>query len=287
MNIKTNGIVYNPLGGASYIFENDIIGYILDYYQEKDIMISIGAQPNSSPHLGTMVTSTLAFCLAQRMKTKDRKRRVEVLFEYIETAPAKTIMIKGSVYQISLSYSGIINEYIRDYNGLLSCLSEITEVPFFTRKQVNFNSIPETKAAVKKVIDNRQYLGKRLDHKYGRLRMRVACPICGLTDKNCDNNLIDTVNKTISCYCPYHGIHKTNYSLDISQLEYNTPLRNLIRALSYSKINEGDNKYKIMRVTGADYAGFYQEEMLYRTVAHIGVDIEKLPVIFYSPLVTD
>ena len=42
-----------------------------------------------------------------------------------------------------------------------------------------------------------------------------------------------------------------------------------------------------MRVTGADYAGFYQEELLYKVAAHLKTNIEKMPIIFYSPLITD
>ena len=48
---------------------------------------------------------------------------------------------------------------------------------------------------------------------------------------------------------------------DVS-LEYNTPLRNLIRAMVYGTINVSDEyDYEIIRITGGDYAGFYQTEI--------------------------
>ena len=71
-------------------------------------------------------------------------------------------------------------------------------------------------------------------------------------------------------------------------LEYNTPLRNLIRAIIYGKINESnDYDYQIIRITGNDYARFYQEELLYKVGALLNYNITKFPIIVYCPLVTD
>ena len=44
---------------------------------------------------------------------------------------------------------------------------------------------------------------------------------------------------------------------------------------------------QIMRITGSDYAGFYQEELLYKTSAILGYRVNKLPTILYIPLVLD
>ena len=48
-----------------------------------------------------------------------------------------------------------------------------------------------------------------------------------------------------------------------------------------------NQEYQIMRITGSDYAGFYQEELLYRPVALLGFPINNLPSILYTPLVLD
>lgn len=42
-----------------------------------------------------------------------------------------------------------------------------------------------------------------------------------------------------------------------------------------------------MRLIGSDYAGFYQEELLYRASSILGYPSHKLPMIFYAPLITD
>ena len=61
MKIECDGIVHNPLGGASYMFEKKIIPYILKQYTKNTIKISVGAQSNSSPHFGTLETMLYPF----------------------------------------------------------------------------------------------------------------------------------------------------------------------------------------------------------------------------------
>ena len=56
MIIECDGNVYNPLGGGSYVFEKDITNFLLNKFNKNKIVISIGAQPNSSPHLECIMT---------------------------------------------------------------------------------------------------------------------------------------------------------------------------------------------------------------------------------------
>jgi hypothetical protein len=51
---KHNGIVHHPLGGGSYVFSRNYIDYLDKQIKKSQIRISIGAQPNSSPHIGTL-----------------------------------------------------------------------------------------------------------------------------------------------------------------------------------------------------------------------------------------
>jgi hypothetical protein len=64
MNILHDNVVHHPLGGGSYVFKEKYIDYILEHVSKSDVRISIGAQPNGSPHFGTIVTFSLAFSLA-------------------------------------------------------------------------------------------------------------------------------------------------------------------------------------------------------------------------------
>lgn len=65
-------------------------------------------------------------------------------------------------------------------------------------------------------------------------------------------------------------------------------MRNLIRAICYSLVNsDNESDYQIMRITGGDYAGFYQEELLYKPASILGYKGEELPSILYCPLILD
>ena len=99
MELKCDENVYYPLGGASYVFKNDFIKYIHSKLKKKKIKISIGAQPNSSPHLGTISVISLAFKLAKKLMEEFDDITCSVLFEVVDTAPGEQVIINDIVYQ--------------------------------------------------------------------------------------------------------------------------------------------------------------------------------------------
>ena len=286
MLFETDGKVYNPLGGGSYVYQDSLIQYMHSQLRKKKVKISIGAQPNSSPHFGTLEVFCLAFALANMLCHYDKELQVSVLFEMVDTAPAIAQKIGDKNYQISLRESGEMNKYIDQYNEILEQLSSISNISYQVRGQREFNRHTSIPDIVKKVISHRDLLAPILEPKKHIIRIRSACPICGLTDKKgIENKFVD--NKMI-CFCPKHGEFEVDIDTESYRLEYNTPLRNLIRGVVYSIDNQDDNlDYEWIRITGADYAGFYQEQLLYRTTDILGYSVSKLPMILYAPLVTD
>lgn len=116
--------------------------------------------------------------------------------------------------------------------------------------------------------------------------MRCSCLECGLVDKEGINTVIE--KNIIKSSCPNHGEYNVDYMLESNRVEYNTPLRNLVRAIMYGIINDSnDYDYEIIRVTGGDYAGFYQEELLYKVSSILGYEANKLPMIVYCPQILD
>ena len=286
MNIECDGKVYNPLGGGSYVFEKDIANFLLQKFTKDNIVISIGAQPNSSPHFGTLIVFSTAFSLAKKMKENNPNLNVKVLFEVVDTAPSETIEINSVKYQRSLKNTGKINNNFNDYMEILEYFKIRDNVDYLIRFQSEFNKQPYIYPIVKKLIENQEEISKILDPKYKNLRVRVACPCCGLTDKN--SSTIKFENETIYSVCPIHGEYKTDIRNESDKLEYNTPVRNLVRAIAYGMHNNDENQnYQIMRITGSDYAGFYQEELLYKPAALLGFPVNELPSILYTPLVLD
>ena len=87
MELKCDYQVFHPLGGASYVFKNNLIKYINNKIKKNKVVISIGAQPNSSPHFGTLCVFSLAFSFAKKLKEYNNKLDVSVLFEVVDPAP--------------------------------------------------------------------------------------------------------------------------------------------------------------------------------------------------------
>ena len=286
MIIECDDKVYNPLGGGSYVFEKDIANFLLKKFNKDRIVISIGSQPNSSPHFGTLIVFSTAFSLAKKMSDLSPTKNVTVLFEVVDTAPSETLEIDGVKYQRSLKNTGKINNNFGDYMEILEYFKKLTGINYNIRFQSEFNKQKYIYPIVREVIQNRNILSPILDPKYEKLRIRVACPKCGLADKNGINTRFEGDN--IISYCPEHGEFITNIKYESDKLEYNTPVRNLVRGVAYGMHNEDqEHNYQIMRITGSDYAGFYQEELLYKPASIIKFPIEKLPAILYTPLVLD
>lgn len=93
----------------------------------------------------------------------------------------------------------------------------------------------------------------------------------------------------IAFNCPSHGRHVISLSRpeDVARLEANAPTRNLIRSM----VHLLDHTTHHVRITGADYAGMYQEAFLYRTLAEwsasTGRALGRTPHNFYAPQIVD
>ena len=286
MELKCDENVYYPLGGASYVFKNDFIKYIHSKLKKKKIKISIGAQPNSSPHLGTISVISLAFKLAKKLMEEFDDITCSVLFEVVDTAPGEQVIINDIVYQKSLKNTGKLTEFMPQFIEILEFLKTKTQINYEIRYQSEFNSQEYIKPIIRQIIEQREKIVKYLDPKYEKLKIRVSCPKCGLADKNSINNTY-TENKIIF-ECPKDGKFEVDINKNTELLEYNTPLRNLVRGMVYGNINISNKyDYEIIRVTGSDYAGFYQEELLYKVAGMLNYEVQNLPIIVYTPLITD
>ena len=277
--------VFHPLSGASYTFKDNYLNYVISNLNKKEIRLSVGFQPNGIPHVGTICLISLSFSLAQKLVEKGIK--VIIYFEYVDTASFSTKKYDGVVYQKSLRSETKINHIITDYLEIFNFYSELSGISYKVRGQAEFNK--ENKdiyRTLKYLIKNENKFVSYLDLNYNKLRIRVSCPQCGLTDKNSIKTSI--YGTTISSVCPKHGSFKYNIKKDIQNLELNTPFRNLVRALVYTKDNNNPNvNYEWIKITGMDYSGFFQEHQLYRIISRLNVKAHNLLMILYCPLICD
>jgi hypothetical protein len=275
-----------PLGAASYIFEETFVDYLSETLSSNRVKIGIGAQPNSSPHFGTLLVASLAFALAEQLEQQETDLTVEIVFEAVDTAPSNIEYIDDIKYQTSLRHRGIADEHMDDFLTMFEDLSDSANIEYSVRRQRAFNQQKGMGEVISTIIENQDTIVDIIDPEHHNLRIRVACPDCGITDKNGVQTTIS--GQTIESVCPRHGHYETNVRQETAQLEYNTPLRNLVRGLLYSTDgSEHSETAEWLRVTGRDYAGYYQEQMLYRCASQIGYPTHVLPTIVYAPLVID
>jgi len=285
-HITHDGKIHHPLGGGSYVFKDIYIDYLIKNIHKGEINISIGAQPNSSPHLGTLVVFNLAHAIGKNISKSKETINSKIFFEIIDTSPANTIEIDGVEYQTSLREEKVADKYLEEYFDLLDLIKSFSGIDYIFRKQRVFNSQSKIPDVLKNIVKNRELIAPILDPQNELLRMRVACPECGLTDKKGINNKYH--ENSMESYCPEHKWFETSFEKESEKFEYSTPLRNLIRGIVYASDNFDANiSSQWLRVTGSDYAGYYQEELLYKTASILGIPAHKLPTIVYAPLITD
>ncbi|KAF7586210.1 hypothetical protein BBP40_009289 [Aspergillus hancockii] len=281
--IPHDGVVHHPLGSGSYYFKEDLTRYLNDKCSRRAIALHIGSQPNCSPHIGNMITFATGFALAAALK-KEFQREVRVKFVYVDSAPApgQHVTINSVRYQKSLKHTGDFGANQTIFARVLDQLSELSEIPYEVETQDLWRLNPAFPTVLRSIVARRRILGPHLSPRTGKLAIRVSCPYegCGLADKHGVNNQYHGDGR-ITFVCPNHGEHHVDPASvqDLKRLEFNTPLRNLIRILICSQNSETS----WIMCTGSDYAGFYQEQMTWRLLERP----EIAPIIFYAPLILD
>ncbi|OBZ69460.1 hypothetical protein A0H81_10124 [Grifola frondosa] len=317
-----DGIVQHPLGGGSYIFDKGLatpslryLGLIPSVKPPKlpksgvddkpadssvnsstsatpgtfsNLVIHIGAQPNNSPHTGTI------HGLRPRIRP--------------------WTCAEARVRQPSPRSPDGEHQRVR-YGGLgrlIPALWELAElvdheVDYKIECQATLTSMPGVGAVMRTIVEDRDRITLELAPKWEALPVRVACPVegCGLADKHGIQNEYDVGpdHTTITFHCDKHGAHSVQLENeeDIERLEFNAPLRNLVRSLVYmidtehSRTDAQAVPGRIhMRVTGSDYAGTYQEQLFYRQLFNLshteGLDFKDaitFPFVVYAPLIVD
>lgn len=279
-----DGVAHHPLGSGSYYFKNKIVEWLVDHTAQQAVNLSIAAQPNSSPHIGNIITFALAFALATKLKAAGKT--VTVYLDIIDTAPTpdKSFCIDGIVYQRSLRFTGLVQQHLPGFEHILNTLSTASQIPFVVRTQSDVLSSKGVLQAVQQLVARRAELedlyATDFSHGFG---LRAACPSsgCGLVDKAGKRNVY--LSDQVVFHCPIHG----NFTLrlddqaDVSKLEFNTPLRILLRNCLFQL----DTATSWVTIQGSDYAGFYQEQFLWRPLTSISSG--TAPIIVYSPQVLD
>lgn len=241
IKISHDGIIHSLPGGGSSVFKKEYANYIFNYLPKNEVRINLAALPNSSPHFGTIITFSLAFSLAQKLKKLGKK--VTVVVGWVDTGSLSTdrISFESIEYQKSIAYTGAIKDYLADFQELLEKLSsEFGGVNYQIVNQSALSSHRKAPELIRKIISEKEKVGPLLFPETKQLGLRSACPQCGLADRYGLKNRYES--EIIDFFCPHHGWHTVDIAKDnLQKLEYETPLRNLVRRLLYTEDNQDKN----------------------------------------------
>ncbi|OJD11361.1 hypothetical protein AJ78_07853 [Emergomyces pasteurianus Ep9510] len=283
MIIPHDGEAHHPLGAGSYYFKEHLVRYLNDQCSRPVIAVHIGSQPNCSPHIGNITTFAVGFALAAALK-KSFQREVRAKFVYVDSAPSpgQELYINGLIYQKRLKHTGDFKANQTSFVKVLDRLSSLSGIQYDIETQNIWLSNAAFPAVLQSIVAQHENLGPHLSPDIGKLAIRAPCPHdgCGLADKHGVNNRYHEDGR-ITFMCPNHGKHHVDFtsSSDLKRIEFNTPLRNLIRILICS--HDPDTSW--IMCTESDYAGFYQEQFAWRLLEYP----RYAPIIFYAPLILD
>lgn len=198
-----------------------------------------------------------------------------VVCDLWDRAKGEQQTINGVIYQKSLRETGRIEQHLSDYEEILGTLSKRYDGPYRLRFEEEFLKSPEIPDVLRDIIKTRSELAHVLAPSTGRLAIRAACPACGIADKYGTNNIYAEDGSSVSFECPHHGRFSLSTQTDRHRFLFNCQLYNLVMGYFYERV-----AFNYIEICGSDYAGFWQEQLLWRFLS-------KPILIVYTPLICD
>ena len=284
-------VFYPPIGIAHITNDiTDLVKYKLN--NQSKIIINTSAQPNSSPHLGTITTIMCSFALAKHLK-ETLNIDTEVLFDELENSPAQTYEIGDEVYYKDLKHTlnddgvDLATTYMKRFKKILDKISILSGVNYDIRTYNEFQKNEYIRDAVIKTLNDQEYFTKLLFPSSGNLHIRSICPYCYLGKKKIkelkERHTKDSVELIEKC--PYHGKYNTviQKSND-SYIDINTQFRDLTKGVSFVEEDKINNTLSIM-LDGGDWGGIWAQRIHTEGMVRLGYTI--FPIRFFAPIILD
>lgn len=283
-------VFYPPVGIVHAT--NKITDLILYKYKNQEkIIINTSAQPNNSPHLGTITTIMCAFALARKIK-QELKVKTEVQFDELENSPAEMLVYNNDIYYKDQKHSfanGKTKESInmKNFNDILTNISSLSGIPFSIRTYSEFQRNRYVRRTLIEIINEKDFFRRLLFPSTTTLHIRTICPICGLGKKNI-NTLAENHNNSeikLYGYCPCHG----NYEIKVNEnndeyVDINTQLRDLTKGAAMLNDDKNQNTLTIM-LDGGDWSGVWAQRM--HTEGLVKLGFKEFPIRLFAPVILD
>lgn len=293
MSTGSREVFFPPVGIVHLL--DDIVDLVAPRAPGSRITVATASQPNSNPHLGTITTIMSSFALAEHLRQK-LSIETEVLFDQLENAPGHTVERNGLIYQrsleLELSANGepLAKEYMRAFLQLFRWLASETGIEYRVRPYSDFQRARTVRRLFHRVVEQRAVLEPILAPLDRVIRLRSACPICGLTEKACKTLVIvksSCSSHTMEMQCADHGPYQFVVSEESADLlDANTPLRSVVKGVAFAEdfVAKGDT---VIMVDGADWSGAWLSNVYYPAVHALGVDAGMGAIRLFAPLITD
>lgn len=284
-------VFYPPIGIAHITNDiSDLIKYKLN--NQNKIIINTSAQPNSSPHLGTITTIICSFALAKHLK-EILNIETHILFDELENSPAITYEINDNLYYKDLKHT--LNEngedlatvYMQRFEKILDKISMLSQIDYNIRTYNEFQENYFVRESVIKAFNDKEYFTKLLFPSANDLHIRSICPYCYLGKKRIKNlaeyHNLESVELIEEC--PYHGkyntiIQKNNHSY----IDINTQFRDLTKGVSFIEEDKINNTLTIM-LDGGDWGGIWAQRI--HTEGMIRLGYNEFPIRLFAPVILD
>lgn len=284
--------VFAPVGIAHVL--DDILQLCTSRGIDKNIArVNTSAQPNSRPHIGSVLTLLLSFAVARRMKEKGVAS--SVLVDILENAPGNRLACgKSAAWVRSLAdtpsqnsvFKSLAEEHISNYRLLLEEISKISRIQYTVRTYRKFQAAPIIRQRLIEMVASPQRFGCLINPKTGVLPVRAPCPRCGLMDKLGNKTKLNVASTPIiESLCPEHGAFYIDLSDFESYVDLNTAMRDVLKCSEFiAAKREG---IATIMLDGVDWGGSWSWEIVMRALSALGEPLELAPIRLFSPLIVD
>lgn len=253
--------------------------------------IILAARLSGTPHIGTLVNFMVGYKLAFELNAQYHKK-VKITIELLDNISDEKIndMIyynnKAYYYKQLISNSAVLQKRYSEFYRMISQLNKIYNVTGNIKTYQDIQQDKEMRNAISEVLIHRDYFSKIFNPRNERLHIRIACPKCGLIEKNCTDINVEQHSDDefrISSICPVHGLfHVVFSSHNQEYVDINIPFRHFCKGLSSLDSDKRSNHLSI-QVLGNDWSGSWFIRMFCEGAVYL--KREQLPMILFSPLV--
>lgn len=292
---KSNQDVLFPPVGIAHI-TNNLIDLIDERFKNQSgVEISCSMQPNSNPHIGSILTLMVGFAVGKYV-SEQKSIPALVTFDQLENAPFSSVIKDDIIYTRSLENSfnndGIkLSEiYMNNIKDLLEKISRISGVSYRIRSYSELQSKKIFREKIFEILKNPEKFVNKFSPSDKKLRIRFPCPQCHLTDKKgIKVNVKKILDKDIiiEAFCPEHENFEVSLFGQVNTIiDTNAPIRSVLKACVMLSENSEKNFLSLI-VNGNDWSGIWLQKIYCEGMALLGYNILDLPMQIFSPMVLD